>query len=330
MLVRDDQGGLGNLTYRAWCELRPEVTVVVQWRPCRGVPDPERFRAPWTETVLTDRPIPDGSYREWAGMADVWWTAESWYSDNAEAILRDAGCRTVLYAMPELFGGSQADEVWNPTTYLAERRRLGDVMPWPLSPPERWLERHQFRRILHVSGGATGDRNGTQAFVAALGKMTAEVEVGLHQPEPRHRVDPKVLRRLPRNVTVRQTVKYVPDLAAALEWADLLVLPRRYAGLCLPALEAFERGCPVLMTDVHPQAEWPILRVPAVRAGDIKLRGGRVPLWDVDPTTLAGVLDNLAGWGESRVVAQSRKVRWWAEARSWEQRRDEWEVRLGR
>ena len=56
-------------------------------------------------------------------LADVWWSAETWYSDRAERIMGEAGCRSVLLAMPELFAGSAADEVWNPTDYLTDRDR---------------------------------------------------------------------------------------------------------------------------------------------------------------------------------------------------------------
>jgi len=129
MVVRDDQGGLGNLTYRAWKELRPEVTLVVQWRPCRGIPDPEKFRADWTETILTDRPIENRRWRDMATRAETWWTAEMWYSQQAERILAEEGCRSILYAMPELYKGSQAEEVWNPTEFLTDRPRLDEVVP---------------------------------------------------------------------------------------------------------------------------------------------------------------------------------------------------------
>lgn len=317
MVVRDDQGGLGNLTYRAWRELRPAVTLVVQWRPCRGVPNPDRFVAPWTRTVFTDRPVPDVTWAELAGEADVWWTAESWYSDNAETILRDAGCRTVFYAMPELFKGSQADEVWNPTRYLTDRPRLGDVVPWPLSPSDTWTVRTTIRRVLHVSGGATGDRNGTQAFMEALRHVRSEVEVLLHQPEPRHRVPARKLRSVPSNVNIKQTDLYFPNLLSAIRWADLLVLPRRYAGLCLPALEAMGDGCPVVMPEAAPQTDWPVITVPAVQGPGIRLHGGDVPTWETDPVVLADVLDDLRADTVPVIAHRSAGVRRWAEGQAW-------------
>jgi len=318
MVVRDDQGGLGNLTYRAWRELQPAVTVVVQWRPCRGTPNPARFMASWTDTYLTDRPIPDKFWRGMASQADVWWTAESWYSDNAERILADAGCRTVFYAMPELFAGSQADEVWNPTSYLTDRARLGDVVRWPLSPPDDWRVRVTTRRLLHVSGGATGDRNGTRVFIEALRHVRSEVDVLLHQPEVRHRVAPDVLAGLPSNINVKQTDTYFPDLLSAIKWADLLVLPRRYAGLCLPALEAMGDGCPVVMSEAPPQTGWPVVTVPAVQGQGIRLRGGDIPTWEVDPLVLADTIDDLRHDTVPVVAARSEAVRRWAESQSWD------------
>ena len=91
MVVRDDNGGLGNLTLEAWKHLRPDVTLVVQSRPCRGEPHPETFEEAWTQVVYADNPVPSSTWEKLSGMADVWWTAETWYNDFAESILKSAG-----------------------------------------------------------------------------------------------------------------------------------------------------------------------------------------------------------------------------------------------
>lgn len=326
MVVRDDNGGLGNLTLDAFTNLRPDVTVVVQSRPCRGEPHPSLFEEPWTKTVHVSNPITPQQWEQIAPLADVWWTAETWYCDQAETILNDAGCRSVLYAMPELFRGSQATEVWNPTPYLTDRDRLGDVMPWPCNPPEKWQTKTKISRILHVSSGAAQDRNGTHIFMEALRHVTSPVEVMLHDPDKM--VAPKQWGGMPPNVGLRCTHEYVESLQTFYRWADLLVLPRRYAGLCLPALEAFGYGCLVMMPDVDPQVNWPIVGVPAQRVRPINLIGGKIPKWEVNPMVLADRIDKICGSSVRWVVDRSGENRDWAVSRSWRALKELWQARL--
>jgi len=328
MLVRDDNGGLGNLTYEAFRHLRPDVTAVVQSRPCRGKPRPHIFEEAWTQTLLVGNPIPDQKWQEIASLADVWWTAETWYCDQAETIIGQAGKRSVLYAMPELFSGSIADEVWNPTQYLSERSRLGDVMEWPTSPHSSWTVRTKVRRILHISAGAQYDRNGTQTFLAALKLLEMPCEVMLHQPDVTQRVPPSVLADMPNHVIVKQTNDYVSSMNALYRWADMLVLPRRYAGLCLPAFEALGHGCLVMMSETDPQVWWPVLTVPAVKRRHSRMKGGQIPMVEVNPNLLAQKMDAAMEASVPDVAHQSERGRKWCEEKSWENQTNKWKERL--
>ena len=331
MVVRDDNGGLGNLTFEAWRELRPDVTLVVQSRPCRGVPHPGVFEEAWTRTVTVPNPVPRRDWRRVAGMADVWWSAETWYCDEAEAMIRQAGSRSVLYVMPELFAGSDADSLWNPTPYLQSRLpERARVVDWPTSPPQRWEPTTTIRRILHISGGAQADRNGTDLFVEALRRVREPCEVLLHQPDVQNRVPGKVLAGMPPHVRVSQTRDYADNMSSLYKWADLLVLPRRYAGLCLPAFEAMGYGVPVLMPEVDPQAGWPIVGVDAVAERPLRMRGGRVPMWSVDPTVLARRLDGLLSAEPGVVRGVSEAGRAFVEARSWQRMLPVWRDELTR
>jgi hypothetical protein len=326
LVVRDDNGGLGNLTLDAFINLRPDVTLIVQSRPCRGEPHPALFEEAWTTTVYSPNPVEPSTWEKLAGKADVWWTAETWYCDDAESILTKAGCKSILYAMPELFRGSQATEVWNPTDYLTERARLGDVMPWPCNPPKRWRVKKSVKRIFHVVSGATQDRNGTLIFLEALRHVEAPVEVMLHDPDKM--MNPQQWRGMPSNVALQCTHDYVHSLQTFYVWADLLVLPRRYAGLCLPAFEAFGYGCLVMMPDVDPQVRWPIIGVPASHARPVRLIGGKIPKWDIDPLQVAKSIDRACNAPEEWVSDRSNESRDWAVSRSWEMVVGKWKNRV--
>jgi glycosyltransferase involved in cell wall biosynthesis len=274
------------------------------------------------------------SRRDWrrvAAEADVWWTAETWYCAEAEQVIREAGAQSVLYAMPELFSGSEADAIWNPTDYLMDKMpERTEVVQMPIRLTDRWEPRTKVRRILHISGGAQYDRNGTTLLLDALRKVREPCEVLFHQPDTLHWLSNKDLRGLPKEVQVRVTRDYVDGMGSLYKWADLLVLPRRYAGLCLPAFEAFSHGLPVMMPDTDPQSSWPIIPVDAVNERPARMKGGRVPMVSTDPVNLARRLESVLTADVHWVVRESERVRSWAEAHTWQQLGPIWRQQFDR
>ena len=327
MLVRDDNGGLGNLTYDAFSNLRPDVTVIVQSRPCRGEPRPHLFEEAWTETICVENPITDTQWETIAPKADIWWTAETWYNDNAESIIKKAGAKTVLYAMPELFSGSSADQIWNPTQYLQNRLPLNSkVVPWPTSPPENWFPKTKVSKILHISGGAQYDRNGTEIFLDSLQYVEGECEIILHQPDGKNLTTNLHRRKFAKGIKINHSTDYEKSLNSYMRWADALVLPRRYAGLCLPAFEAFGYGCLVAMPEVDPQAFWPIIGFQAIKERPRLMKGGKIPMWNMEPFVLAKQINVMLEWDVPTVVRLSEEGRTWAEKNSWENLLETWKT----
>jgi glycosyltransferase involved in cell wall biosynthesis len=75
---------------------------------------------------------------------------------------------------------------------------------------------------------------------------------------------------------------------------DAMVLPRRYAGLCLPMNEALMSGLPVFMTDVSPNnfvlpKDW---LIESKQVGKIKTRS-ILPVYEANPRKLAETIDNF-------------------------------------
>jgi hypothetical protein len=73
---------------------------------------------------------------------------------------------------------------------------------------------------------------------------------------------------------------------------DAVVLPRRYAGLCLPMNEALLSALPVFMTNVSPNnfilpSEW---LVKSDSIGTIRTKV-RIELFEADPRSLAKTID---------------------------------------
>jgi hypothetical protein len=207
--------------------------------------------------------FPDATFVRWADMPnfpfarflseiDVLFCYEIFYDRKLLDTARRMGVRTVLMGMPELtrrkghqgFIGDPDEYVW-PTMWLkpeGERR-----LPVPVQTIEDVSvpSGEGPLRIVHVAGApAIGDRNGTRIFMEALKLVRSEVHVRVCVNGP---YEP-ILAGIPPNVEieVRRDVSEPFWLYAD---AHVLMMPRRYGGLCLPAHEAMGYGLVVYMTD---------------------------------------------------------------------------------
>jgi len=141
------------------------------------------------------------------------------------------------------------------------KQRFGDdkviYLPPPIDPNEFKearevnFKRKGTKRFLHMVGTlASKDRNGTLDLINSLKYTKADFELVIHSQQ-----------ELPREYMVEdRRVKYsmrnVENACDLYKDFDALILPRRYAGLCLPTNEALMSGLPVIMTDTSPNNEW--------------------------------------------------------------------------
>src|SRR5690606_20594475 len=105
----------------------------------------------------------------------------------------------------------------------------------------------------------------------------------------------------------------------------LMVMPRRFGGLCLPLNESMALGLPVLMPDCSPTSLFlpePML-VPARRLKRVRTRA---KIWanDVDPASLARRIDNLYE-NPTEIESMSKWAMDWGEQNSWEAMRSTYE-----
>jgi glycosyltransferase involved in cell wall biosynthesis len=98
---------------------------------------------------------------------------------------------------------------------------------------------------LHIAGKfASKDRNGTSTVIDMLQYSTAEYELVIKSQTP---IDTDC--KDPRLTIDTSNTENNADLYNGF---DAMVLPRRYAGLCLPMNESLMSGLPVFMTDISP------------------------------------------------------------------------------
>lgn len=329
MIVRADHTGLGNQTWEAWRHIQPYRTLVVLPSKGAGANLPQHTDRYTGPGVLTTKWSPDPPRRlrqwavDWLAESDIVYSAETFYDPTLCRQLDDRGVATVLHANPELYDGEeQSTDVWLPTSWLVDlvaskTNTEPIVMPMP-APTDRAIRREPDmpRRIVHPTSVAMGDRNGGAAVMRAITYVIGR----------NHNVtfDP-----------VGPTTKWVPKSRTVDDWwerdagAWMSIIPRRYGGLCLPALEAMAAGVPVLMPDVSPQnRDWPaVVTFPTnKRANPMNMKGGRIAINAPQPASVRDAMQSLMS--EHRHAEAVAATIEWADANGPDQIMPRWIDRM--
>lgn len=328
LIARADDGGLGNMTWEFFRHMEPDRTLVIDLGARgRGPAHLDRFPGA-VVNVGMDHEIDEGLIRRFCDGLDVVYTAETFYRDSFTAIARSVGCATVLHAMPELFRRDHAapDAVWVPTPWQLRRMPADtSVVPVPVARDRvTYRQRVTAATFLHPSAPAFHDRNGRRIFIDALAEVHSDITAILAGGEK-----PPPIRT--ETVKVEWWPHPTVDYWAPYGEADVLVLPRRYAGLSLPIQEATSSGMAIIASDLSPQNHWrpfPGLLVPATVTHEVRMVGGVFPVHCVTPIALARAIDSLATDPALTAEASLRADRI-AESLDWENWVDEYRTRLG-
>lgn len=341
LILRLDASGLGSQSRLMLDLLDPAAVVAVDMgADSRGptVPPPDGA------LVLGHRPgksidAARQAARHLSGC-DAVWSPESPYWPRLPRMLDG---RMHLTVNPELWRDlGDRCKIALPTTWHSMQLGYPVVPhPTPFDQPG-WADVRQAnesrvgpaRRVLHIAAPAFHDRNGTDAVLQGLagyagpGFTLLVAGAGLDKPTRGRPVPGLPLpATLGRDGQIRvERVGEVADRLDLYRDVDLLVLPRRYAGLCLPAQEAASAGVPVLMSDLDPQDGWSGVDS-SIRCGRghvVPMRGGRFRVAHPDPRSLAQRVwaytqDDGAVRGRWQLQAVA-----WALAGSWPHVSDDW------
>ena len=320
LIAAAQQRGLGYQTLEVYRHLAPDVVVVVDPGPNRRPTMP--VHADWYPGATVIEWTHDGRLPGALDLfadCDVVYSAETFYDWSLPPALDRLGVATILHANPELYVRHDGvSATWLPTSWLSARFDFPVVqmgvptdyfptIPEPTGPP--W-------RIVHPAGtGAAGDRNGTIPMAGAAKRLR----------QWGHTVDMVGPIGIVQGVATRAVDHWSERDAGAI----VSVIPRRYGGLCMPALEAFAAGVPVMMPDIEPQAnEWPIVPIPHRKSSPIRLPGGLIP---TVVHTEGQVATSVARFvADQQAVADERqRVRAWAQRNSWAAVLPTWHAELG-
>lgn len=330
LIARAENRGLGNQTWQVAMGLRPDRVLVVDMGDLGGGFPMHVDR--YTDlglnvTVLAHDKLGDvRCVGPWLEGLDVVYTAETFYAVDFPAIARDHGVATVCHLNPEFYKHGheplwpQPSAWWLPSPWLFDDPRLpADATMVRTPAPYGWMLRESERapgplRVLHVAGKpAMGDRNGSRGLLMALRHITADVEVTVRAQAA----------SFPHPARVGRGVRYMPDLGDKPDYRtmyagfDVLVLPRRYGGLCMPVIEAAAAGLAVVMTDCAPNGAYPARLVDARSVESVSTPLGQVRAFDSDPRALAAAIDELARDPYALCEAKDEADKW-ARAMSWD------------
>ena len=303
IIARCDNTGLGNQTKELVDMLKPERVMVINSQSfSKNKQYPNWYRGYDCHHVRGFPRLQE--IESFVKGLDVVLSCETFYNKDFISIARRRGVKTVLQYNYEFLDNLQRPELDLPDVLLspsywaleAITEAFGDkakvlYLPPPTNP-DLFAEvrsknvNKDYNKMLHIGGKAAHlDRNGTRSIIEMLEHSTADYKMVIRTQS---KLD--INTKDPRLSIEFDNIENRQDMYSEF---DGMILPRRYAGLCLPMNEALMSGLPVFMTDISPNnkvlpKEW---LASATKNSEFKART-MIDVYEVDPKELAKVVDD--------------------------------------
>jgi hypothetical protein len=304
IIARSDNTGLGNQTMELVKMLSPDKILLINSSFFNdNKQHPEWYKG--YDVLQTAKGMPHRrEILTFLDGLDVVISCETFYHLELVDLAKERGIKTILQYNYELFGNLAhpewtlpdvllAPSIWNLDIVMEKFGKKSKVMYLP--PPtdhslfseakEINLSRDH-KRILHIAGKkAAKDRNGTDSIFEMIKYSKEDYEIVIKSQTK--------FDSLCRDPRVKIEIDNTDDRQDMYKGFDAMVLPRRYAGLCLPMNEALMSGIPVFMTDISPNnailpSSWLVESTMIDRFKTKSL----VDVYSVNPKKLAKVIDD--------------------------------------
>jgi hypothetical protein len=263
IIARSDNTGLGNQTRELVNMLNPDKIMLINSRFFnQNKQHPEWYEGYNCQTTIKGFPTTDEILKFLTDI-DVVISCELFYNPKFVDLAKKRGIKTILQYNYEfldyLANPNQtlpdvliAPSLWNFEDVVDKFGDKTSVVHLPpptdinLFSQAREINKSKtHKRLLHIAGkAAVKDRNGTNTVIEMLNYSSGDYELVV---KTQSQLDIKC--NDPR-LTID---KSSPDSHQSLyEEFDAMILPRRYAGLCLPMNEALISALPVFMTNISP------------------------------------------------------------------------------
>ena len=350
LVARADNSGLGMQTWEFYNHMKPSKTLVVDMSGHNGNKVyPERYPdAMWCNG------LPDiGTLNEFLDDLDVVFVAEAPYNYALYDLARQRGIKTAVQYNYEFFDWYMYPHFPTPDMLIAPSQwHYQDVEAWasqrgikhvylhcPVNRIKLPFQKHDsFKTFLHVAGRAAAhDRNGTMTVIEAAKYCKSDAKILIHFQgqqgighQVTHTLDDYAAVIAEHNTKGNIIVRHeeIDNYQDIYHGADVLLLPRRYGGNCLPLNEAISCGMPVIMPNISPNnafldAMW---LVDAEKVGEFTPRT-TIDIYGVPPKRLADKIDQFALMDADQASAHNQIANTLAEKIDWaEMRRQYMEV----
>jgi hypothetical protein len=303
IIARSDNTGLGNQTRELVNMLNPDKVMLINSLSFnKNKQHPEWYKNYDCQYV---RGFPKQQDIEpFLKNLDVVLSCETFYSNSFIPMARRKNVKTVLQYNYEFLDHLQIPELDLPDVLLAPSlwgfeaviEAFGDRAKVLHLPPPTSHDLFSkvkannlskgYQRLLHVGGKAAHlDRNGTNTIIEMLKHSRADYQIVIKTQSPLN------LNKIDSRLSIdTNSPENKEDLY---DGFDGVVLPRRYAGLCLPMNESLLSGLPVFMTDISPNnkilpKEW---LVPSEKINEFKART-MIDVYEANAKLLAKLVDD--------------------------------------
>jgi hypothetical protein len=303
IIARSDNTGLGNQTMELVKMLNPDKILLINSQFFNNNKQhPEWYKG--YNVIETRKGMPrTNEVVSFLEDIDVVISCETFYHLELVDLAKKQGIKTILQYNYELFGHLAhpewalpdvllAPSIWNLDLIMQQFGSKTKVMHLP-PPTDHSLFNEakeinlskDHNRILHIAGKkAAKDRNGTDSIFEMLKHSKEDYELVIKSQTP--------LNVICRDSRVKIEIGNPDNRQDMYSGFDAMVLPRRYAGLCLPMNEALMSALPVFMTDISPNnAILPDRWLAESKKIDAFRTKSMVDVYDVKPERLAKIID---------------------------------------
>lgn len=308
IIGRADNCGLGILTQEFYDHLKPEKIILLFNKKYKYYLD----RFPEGE-YINKKELSDNKIREFLTGLDLVLAFESPYNWNTFDIAREMGVKSVLIPMYEYL----KEKSPKPNLYICPSLLDHDVIKGVkvfLNIPvnrERLPRRRPFRVkniLFNIGHGGRYERNSINEALTAFVKIKKDIKFVVNSQIP--------IKHHNSNLEVIQNdlVNYW-DLY---EKGDILLMPQKFNGLCLPVQEAMSCGLPVITTDMYPFNTYLPKELLIKPYKQDKLMVYReIDRYYLSPEDIAKKINEVADWSPKQLSYYSDLMDKYAEKISW-------------
>jgi hypothetical protein len=316
IIARSDNTGLGNQTMELVKMLNPDKILLINSQFFNNNQQhPEWYKD--YNVIETKKGMPrTNEVLAFLENIDVVISCETFYHLELVDLAKQKGIKTILQYNYELFGHLThpewtlpdvllAPSIWNLDVIVQKFGNKTQVMHLP--PPTDHALFNQakeinlskdHRRILHIAGKkAAKDRNGTESILKMIKYSKEDYELVIKSQTP--------LNLICNDSRVKIEIGNPDNRQDMYSGFDAMVLPRRYAGLCLPMNEALMSALPVFMTNISPNnAILPSQWLAESGQIDIFRTKSMVNVYDAKSDSLARIIDKYIKTNEKNEIKE--------------------------